>query len=525
MKARRRGPANRNHERPLMPRSVVLLSAVLVLTAAAGVRAASYPGYTLYSPNNGTATYLVDAAHTTVHTWTHSRPGGYSAYLQDDGSVLRPALSTNSTMNGGAAAGLVQRVSSSNVLVWQYSYSSNTVRSHHDLKPMPNGNVLLIAWERKTATQAVQAGLDHSAEIWPDHIVEVQPTGATTGTIVWEWHAWNHLVQDYSAARDNYGVVADHPELLDVNLGDTPMGGDWMHINGISYDPVHDQIVISSHTLNEIYVIDHSTTTAQAAGHTGGNSGKGGDILYRWGMPANYDAPGTQYFRVVHCSEWIAEGLPGAGNILAFNNREGMGTSIVVELVPPRDGGYSYTLVDGQAYGPTTPTWTYTAAGFYTNHLGSCQRLPNGNTLVVESTSGIIFEVDAAGATQWTHTPGGEIARARRYGMDHPGIDALGLVVVDAGTPGPPARVELAQNHPNPFNPRTTIVYGLPASAQVSLKVFDARGHLIATLVDGIVAEGGHAADFDAAGLSSGVYFYRLQAGDEVLTRKLTLLE
>jgi len=507
-----------------MPRIRALFTAVLALAAASAAAAASHPGYTLYGPNNGSATYLVDADHAVVHTWTHSRPGGYSAYLLDDGSVLRPSVSTNSNMNGGAAMGLVHRVDRDNALVWTYSYSSNTYRSHHDIEPMPNGNVLLIAWERKSATLAVQAGLDHSAEIWPDHIVEVQPTGATTGAIVWQWHVWDHLVQDYSAARDNYGVVADHPELLDINLGGSPLGGDWMHVNGISYDPIRDQIVISSHNLNEIYVIDHSTTTAEAASHAGGNSGRGGDILYRWGMPSNYGAPGTQVFRVVHCSAWIGEGLPGAGNLLAFNNREGLGTSMVVELVPPRDGLYNYSLTDGQAYAPAAPVWSYTAAGFYSNHLGGCQRLPNGNTIAVESTSGNIYEVDAAGAVQWSHSPGGEIARALRYGMDHPGIDALGLVVVDSPAPGWPERAVLDQNHPNPFNPRTTIRFALPGRAHAELNVYDLHGRLVAALVDGVLDGGDHVAEFDAAGLGSGIYFCRLRTGGETLTRKLTLL-
>jgi hypothetical protein len=177
--------------------------------------------------------------------------------------------------------------------------------------------------------------------------------------------------------------------------------------------------------LDEIYVIDHSTTTAEAAGHTGGNSGKGGDFLYRWGNPSNYDLSGTHYFYVCHNANWIPEGYPGAGHILIFNNREGYGTSIVAEIVPPTDGSGNYTRTAGTAFGPASPTWTYTASGFYSNHLGSCQRLPNGNTFIVESTSGILFEVDSVGNTVWTYTHGGEVSRALRYDADYPGLDSL----------------------------------------------------------------------------------------------------
>lgn len=512
-----------------MPRflgpAVVALAMMLLAGLPLAVSGQAYQGYTLFGPNNGTATYLVDMTNATVHSWSASRPGGYSVYLLEDGSIIRSAVSTSTYLNAGGAEGLVQRYSSTNSLLWQYQYSTSTYRSHHDIEPMPNGNVLLIAWEVKTAAQAVQAGLDHSAEIWPDHIVEVQPVGSTGGTIVWEWHAWNHMVQDYNPAKDNYGVVANHPELLDINTydGGGMGGGDWMHINAVSYDAALDQIVISSHTLDEMYVIDHSTTTAQAAGHTGGNSGMGGDILYRWGNPSNYDTSGSHYFDVVHCSTWVPSGLPGAGNILAFNNREGQGTSIVVEIAPPYLNTYNYSRTAGAAFGPAAPTWSYTASGFYSNHLGGCQRLPNGNTLIVESTSGTMFEVDSSGNVEWSYARGGEIARALRYGGAYAGLIALGLVTDASEDTGGRSPLRLSQNSPNPFSTSTTIRYDIPIPERVSLKVFDAAGRMLAVLVDGTRDPGSQAVVFDGGGLPSGIYFLRLQAGGLDETRKLVI--
>jgi hypothetical protein len=382
-----------------------------------------YPGYTLYTANS-TRTNLMNLNNQVVKFWTHTRSGGYSVYLLRNGDLMRPALSTNSTINGGAAAGIVQKYSWSGTLLWEYTYSSNTYRTHHDICPLPNGNVLLIAWEVKTAAQAVASGLNHSAIIWPDHIIEVQPSGSNGGTIVWKWHFWDHLIQDYDATKANYGVVANHPELLDINVGSAG-SGDWMHINGISYNEALDQIVISSHELDEVYVIDHSTTTAEAAGHTGGRYGKGGDILYRWGRPSNYRAPGSQVFNVVHSSTWIPDSVPGGGHIMAFNNREGTNASHVVEIVPPTDSAGFYSYTPGTAYGPASSVWTYSASGFYSNHLGGCQRLPNGNTIISESTSGNLFEINSAGSTVWNYSPGGEIVRVLRYGFDYPGLSAL----------------------------------------------------------------------------------------------------
>ncbi len=383
----------------------------------------AFTGYTLFGPNNSKYTYLVDMNNTVVKTWTHSKNGGYSAYLLEDGSVIRTATSSSSSLNGGGAQGVVQKYNKNGVLTWEYTYSSTTYRSHHDICPMPNGNVLLIAWEVKTAAECVAAGLNHSASLWPDHIIEVQPVGSTGGNIVWKWHVWDHLIQDYDATKNNYGVVGNHPELLDINLEST--SGDWMHYNGIDYNPISDQIVFSSHNLDEVYVIDHSTTIQEAAGHSGGRWGKGGDFLYRWGRPSNYRATGTQVFNVVHCGVWVPAGLPGTGNIMAFNNREGQGTSMIVEITPPTDTSGNYIRIPGSPYGPTSTTWSYTASGFYSQHLGGVQRLPNGNTLIVQSTSGKMFEVNSAGTVVWTYNRGGEIVRAWRYAPDYPGILAL----------------------------------------------------------------------------------------------------
>jgi len=270
---------------------LTILLVVIFLSMTGDLFSQAYPGYTLYS-SSSTRTNLMDLNNNVVKFWTHTRSGGYSVYLLRNGDLMRPALSTGSTINGGAVAGVVQKYSWDGPLIWEYTYSSNTYRTHHDICPMPNGNVLLIAWEVKTATDAVAAGLNHSAVIWPDHLIEVQPSGTNGGTIVWKWHFWDHLIQDFDPTKANYGVVGDHPELLDINVGSAG-SGDWMHINGISYNAALDQILISSHELDEVYVIDHSTTTTEAAGHTGGRYGKGGDILYRWGRPSNYRAPGS----------------------------------------------------------------------------------------------------------------------------------------------------------------------------------------------------------------------------------------
>jgi hypothetical protein len=384
----------------------------------------AFNGYTLFNPNMGYNMYLIDMHGNTVHQWLTNRRGGSSAYLLENGNVIWPADDPSAPIKGGGGSGYIQEYDWDGNMLWEFKYSDATVRAHHDIEPLPNGNVLAIAWEVKSAAEAAAAGRKSSQDMWPDHIIEINKT---TSTIVWEWHSWDHLIQDYSPAKANYGVVGDHPELFDINMGFLPPGGgDWQHLNSISYNPESDQIVVSSHTMDEIYVIDHGTSTLEAKGHAGGRWGKGGDILYRWGCPGNYRAPGTKYFDVVHGSYWVPKGLPGEGNIMAFNNNDKAGASIIAEITPPVDVSGNYIHIPGTAYGPSTPNWTYSnGTNFYSQHLGSNQRLPNGNTFICEATRNHLLEVTSIGEVVWDYWYTSQISRSLRYAPDYPGLSKL----------------------------------------------------------------------------------------------------
>jgi hypothetical protein len=258
----------------------------------------------------------------------------------------------------------IQIIDWNNNVTWDYLWSSPNHQQHHECIPIeqPNGtyNALLIAWERFDAAAVQQAG-GVNAEMWPTEIIEIDPMGTNGGNIVWEWHAFDHLCQDNYPSLNNYFTdCTQHPELFDIGLftggGGGPQGsGDWIHANGMDYSPELDQIVFSSHFLHEIYIIDRSTTTAEAATHVGGNAGKGGDLLYRWGNPNNYGANGARELYTVHGANFIDEGLPGQGNLMCFDNdatsNGGSGNSRVVELQSPISG-YNYNLPWNQ-----TPYW------------------------------------------------------------------------------------------------------------------------------------------------------------------------
>jgi len=511
--------------------STLALLATMIAPAASRGQNGAFDGYTLFNPTNSRTTYLLDMSKRTVHTWQHSQSGGYSVYLLPDGCLIRPASAPNAVIRGAAYSGLIQKTDWDVNLVWEYLYSNSSHIAHHDVEPMPNGNVMLIAWEVKSAAEAAAAGRSNATVMWPDHLVEVKPTGRNTGDVVWEWHAWDHLVQEKDQSKINYGVVKDHPELININLGQGgigPGGGDWLHINGVSYDPVRDLVVISSHFMNEFYVIDHSTTTAEAAGHTGGRHGRGGDILSRWGSPKNSGAAGSTYFDVVHCSWWIPQGLPGAGNVLVFNNNARARASVIAEIVLPLDGDGRFVKTEGAAWGPASPVWTYSnGTSFFSNHLGGNQRLPNGNTFITEATRGRLLEVTPSGQIVWEYPHTREIARALRYAPDYPGLARLFTSRTDDLFPseGAPS----LSNTPNPFSAETVISFSAPGAGPLRITVHDALGRQVAVLhTAGAGPRYGSRVwnGSDAAGrrLPPGVYYCRLQSSKAALTVPMILL-
>ena len=369
-------------------------------------------GNILFSPMSSTTTYQIDYNGEIIHTWPNNNYPGYSVYPLENGNILRAAR------HNFKLGGMVQEIAWNGDIVWEFIYDTDEHLSHHDIEPLPNGNVLMIAWEYKTEDETIAAGrnpnLEPTGPLTPDHIIEVKPTGSTSGEIVWEWHVWDHLIQDYDPLKENYGVVMDHPELIDINFASqhSVMISDWTHVNSVDYNENLDQILLSSWYFNEIWVIDHSTTTIEAAGHTGGDSGKGGDILYRWGNPHTYDV-GTAIDQKLfgqHDAQWIVEGCPGFGNILVFNNGldrpEGIYSSIE-EIIPPITQNGTYIYTPGTPFEPENPIWIYTAnipTDFYSSLISGCQRLPNGNTLICNGQKGIFFEVNPEKEIIWEYT-------------------------------------------------------------------------------------------------------------------------
>lgn len=404
----------------------------ILVTLAIALPQTPQEGFTLFAPFDSTETHLLDVDYNIVHTWSdHSLPGK-AAYLLPNGNLLRTYRVgglPGSLLDGDG--GGIHELRWDGSEVWDFQYASNDYLMHHDVEMLPNGNLLLLAWENKTEACAIVAGHDptqlSSALFWSEKVFELDPT---TGTVVWEWHLWDHLVQDFDPLQANYGVVSDNPQLVNLNFPAAPSAnGDWAHVNTVKYNAELDQIVLSSRNLSEIWIIDHSTSTAEAATHSGGLYGRGGDLLYRWGNPQAYDrgTPADQHLFGQHDIQWIPEGYPGEGNFLVFNNglgRTGTPWSSVEEFTPPVDINGNYSLVPNTAYGPTGEVWSYsaTAATFYADHISGAERMANGNTLICDGPAGRLFEVDPVGTIVWDWTspipnPGGvnKIFKVRRY--------------------------------------------------------------------------------------------------------------
>ena len=428
---------------------------IIVILSFYIISAQAYEGLTLFSAYSDDPeedehyTRLIDNNENIIHSWTHERGSASMPYLFQDSTLLYPYRVVNPSMCNGGVGGGISHYTWDGDLLWNYEFFNDSYQHHHDIQPLPDGNILVLAWERHTATQDDEteyyggAGRGWSEmgrtevqnplnQMWGEAIFEIEIVGTDDINIVWEWHIWDHLIQDVGSDFPNYGNVSEHPELMDINFGEAgdfdgmcgPQG-DWIHFNAIDYNRDLDQIVLSSRLNNEIYIIDHSTTTDEAAGHTGGNSGMGGDFLYRWGNPQVYglggDDDSDQLLDAQHGVNWIPTGYPGAGNLILFNNfYYGGWQSAVYELVPPLNSNGTYDLNTDGTFGPIAPVWLY-AGDFFSWIQSGAFRLPNGNTLITVATAARIIEVENNLNIVWDYQfDGGQmIARAQKYPLNY----------------------------------------------------------------------------------------------------------
>ncbi|MCK5828320.1 aryl-sulfate sulfotransferase, partial [Candidatus Bipolaricaulota bacterium] len=292
---------------------------------------------------------------------------------------------------------------------------------HHDVSYMPNGNVLMIAWESKTRREALAVGLSvhqlpNSSEVWSEMILEYNPV---LDEIVWTWHLWDHALPIGEDPTANPGKI-------DLEFASNRQSPDWWHFNSVDYSEELDQIVISVRNISEIWIIDHALTSEEA-------SGSAGDLLYRWGNPAAYGGSGSQELVHQHDAEFLSN-----GNLLVFDNGDPKlrPYSRVLELNLPdyQSGATSQARVL-----PAQIAWQYPNEQdvsrdiLFADHISGAQRLESGNTLICSGTEGRFLEVTPLGNIVWEYVnpftsigkngkPSNEVFRCEQYESDYPGL-------------------------------------------------------------------------------------------------------
>lgn len=521
----------------------------------------AFDGFNLMFPHNQPNVYLLDNCGEVVNVWedeANFRPGNI-AYLRPDGTLVKgkrdAAVGTDPIWAGGGGA-IIEIRDWDNNLMWSYELNDENDRLHHDFAPMDNGNILAIAWELKTEEEAMQAGRDTSTtaqdKLWPDYIIEIDPS---TDEIVWEWHVWDHLIQDFDETKDNFGVVADHPELIDINYDTNDGHPDWLHGNSLDFNEELNQIMISIPYFDEIWVIDHSTTTEQAASHNGGLSGKGGDLMYRWGNPAAYQQ-GTEEDKTLffqHDAHWVDDFVdfthPHFNKIAVFNNRVGEDFSQANVFNPPWDMySWEYTL-DGETYGPTDYDLTLQhpedPTNLFSTGLSSVQFLPNGNSLITSGRFGYTFELTPDNEIVWEYktpinggasaTQGDTLAinnnltfRMKRYPADFEAFEGRDMtgkswIELEPDTEfcdlilpvGETMADYYLKVYPNPASNQVTIEW--EGGLYADVMIYDMLGRKI----DSFRASGGRKY-LDISGYEAGIYFIEIEGRQ---TRKFVVQE
>ncbi|GAA4268084.1 aryl-sulfate sulfotransferase [Hyunsoonleella aestuarii] len=509
----------------------------------------SFDGYTLFTAQ--TETYLINNCGQVINQWSSQYPPGNAVYLLENGNLLRAAKIDNPTIDFGGTGGRIELFDWDGSLIWEYEYNSDEVRQHHDIFPMPNGNILILAVKVMSNADAIQAGRDPNTlsetVLYNEQIIEIQPTGTNTGNIIWEWNIQDHFIQDLFADKDNYGVVEENPQLLDINyLGMSQGNANWMHINSMQYYDALDQIVLSSRLLNEFYIIDHSTSTSEAASHSGGIYGKGGDLLYRWGNPQSYKQGGSQDQKLFgqHFPHFIPNGLNDAGKIILYNNGFDRSPSFsevfIIDPMTDAPGFYSYT--QDAAYGPLNIDYSYIdpddSTNFYSAILSSAQRLPNGNILICEGTKGRLFEIDNNDEVKWEYInpvtrtgtisqgtnplgKGNALFRALKYDKDYPAFNQKDL------SPGEsiesPTNIDACLSLSMPNNKYLNLnIYPNPIEDYIQFKSSEpvTKFRIYSILGEKIKTAKVNNKKIDISTLQSGIYIIELIFANRIVKRK-----
>lgn len=382
----------------------------------------AFPGYNLITGIPGLAgrepnqvmgeVTLMDMHGKAVHSWQTPYPAWYARLMPDGHLVVVLRCSKPSPKRPGfgdyrmgGATGMLMELDWESNIVFQY-FDPNM---HHDFRKLPNGNYIYVGWERVPRDHAIkvrggQKGTEHKdGTMFGDYFREIDSNGAT----VWEWHGIEHFDPDI----DIIGAI--HPR------------EEWTHINDVDIMPDGNILSDSRHT-DGAFIIDKES----------------GNIIWRWGNVAYLDEEtGQVEHRDVrdptnmggpHDGHLIAEGLPGEGNMLIYDNAMYTYYSRALEV----------DIKTGEAVWQSEEP--FGSEGYISGRIHFCpfisgaDRMPNGNTVICNGGNGVVFEITKDRELVWhwvREKPDLEspvrwgIFRAHRYGRDYcPQFESLPLL-------------------------------------------------------------------------------------------------
>ena len=319
--------------------------------------AATQDGYTIFAAQGGNIV-MIDMDGTTVHEWTSPVPGLVIDNVQplSNGRILCLAYASFAE---GRRQAFELNFDSKAMKAWSVTDQPEGTAYHHDIERLPNGNTLFLM------KQDIDVPSISPHTLVDDYIEEVD----ADGNVVWRWDTYQHF-DDFAFPADSLQLISDS-------------GGDWAHANSISVIPPNSHglpefaegnIIVSQRFTNTVCIIDRGT----------------GDVVWSLG-PEDHMTYGQ------HWPHMIEQGLPGAGNILIFDN--GSGTGYPLRHRAP--GRSRVVEID-----PVTKTvvWQYEQwFDFWSNIVSGAQRLENGNTLICSGVRGRLFEVTPTGEIVWEY--------------------------------------------------------------------------------------------------------------------------
>jgi hypothetical protein len=368
----------------------------------------SWNGYTVLSPLRTQAVIVIDMNGNVVKRWDgYVNSAGGPARIFPDGIVM---AANGARPPHQESLELVQRDFEGN-LIWRFDRTEQitkndgktiwSARQHHDwqredfpagyyspaFKPSIEGSNTLVLTHTNRARPNV-AG----AELEDDRLIEVSPKGE----ILWEWVASDHV--------DELGLSADALNAIKAAPGVNNARGsfDWLHVNSATYVGPNrwfdegdkrfapNNVIISSREASFIAIV-----------------ARDGSIAWRIGpdFSASKELRAIRQIIGQHHAHLIPKGLPGAGNLLVFDNGGASGYGFPNPNAP--NGSASFARANSRVLeiNPVTLelVWSYAGPKFYSSNISGAQRLSNGNTLITEGASGRIFEVAKEGKIVWEY--------------------------------------------------------------------------------------------------------------------------